>query len=554
MDLLQALFEPRAQGTVRFLSERAFFLTFESLFGLEALPYRIFILALFAASCVLLAAVTRRLSGSAMAGVLAPMFWTISVGVAAAIGWASSTNQIFLAFFVLATFLFFLDRRPIASWTAYLLGFGALESMLMLPALLMAYALLYDRSRLRSAAWYLIPAGAFAWLHLVVIPKPSVDSAYQMHWGLADLAATAIVYWEWSAGSMLASALLGLLLVAAVSWRAANREWTPLFGLLWFALLLAPVLPLRDHTLHYYLAAPVTGLAIALAAVTASLLKQGWIWRLAAVAAAGLFAAGHVTKNRETIEWNREKSRDVRQLVRGVERARQLHPRASILLDGISDTLFWDGIFDNPFRILGIDRVYLAPGAEQAITEHQEWGGINRWVIPPASVRELFRYDAAVVYRPEGELLVNVTGKWRDRAARLGEELSGYVNVGDPAFDRQLGDGWFPIHNRSRWMGRRATVRLSTRSAAGGELVVSGWCPAGLVAAGPVELEILADGRSLGKRKTSEGDALFELSYPLANSMRGRDGFDIELRLSRTFRPPEDGRDLGFVLGTIQIR
>ncbi len=39
-DLPHAIFAPEAQGTVRVLSERLFFLIFTPLFGLNALPYR----------------------------------------------------------------------------------------------------------------------------------------------------------------------------------------------------------------------------------------------------------------------------------------------------------------------------------------------------------------------------------------------------------------------------------------------------------------------------------------------------------------------------------
>ena len=44
-DLLHVLFTPEAQGTVRVFSERVFFLTFSSLFGLHALPYHLWALA-----------------------------------------------------------------------------------------------------------------------------------------------------------------------------------------------------------------------------------------------------------------------------------------------------------------------------------------------------------------------------------------------------------------------------------------------------------------------------------------------------------------------------
>src|ERR1700681_231629 len=40
-DLLQALFAPKAQGTIRTLSERLSFLTFSSLFGLNIVPFKV---------------------------------------------------------------------------------------------------------------------------------------------------------------------------------------------------------------------------------------------------------------------------------------------------------------------------------------------------------------------------------------------------------------------------------------------------------------------------------------------------------------------------------
>ena len=40
-DVIHTLFAPAAQGTIRPWSERGFFLLFESLFGLDSLPFRI---------------------------------------------------------------------------------------------------------------------------------------------------------------------------------------------------------------------------------------------------------------------------------------------------------------------------------------------------------------------------------------------------------------------------------------------------------------------------------------------------------------------------------
>ena len=70
--LISTLFRPMAQGTVRPLSERLFFLGFWQLFGMEALPYRALVFGTQFLNLVLITIITRRLTGSAVAGFLAP--------------------------------------------------------------------------------------------------------------------------------------------------------------------------------------------------------------------------------------------------------------------------------------------------------------------------------------------------------------------------------------------------------------------------------------------------------------------------------------------------
>src|SRR5262249_17621139 len=75
-DLIRVVFTPKAQGTIRFLSERLFFLTFSSLFGLHVLPYRVWVLATWFADLTLAALIGTRLTGSRAAGVIAAVLWT----------------------------------------------------------------------------------------------------------------------------------------------------------------------------------------------------------------------------------------------------------------------------------------------------------------------------------------------------------------------------------------------------------------------------------------------------------------------------------------------
>ncbi len=90
-----ALFHPFAQGTVRTLSERAYFLVFSSLFGLNVIPFRIAAFLTQFAAIGFLMAVLRRLSGSALAAFLAPLLWCCAAPMAMALGgrWGYNANS-----------------------------------------------------------------------------------------------------------------------------------------------------------------------------------------------------------------------------------------------------------------------------------------------------------------------------------------------------------------------------------------------------------------------------------------------------------------------------
>src|SRR5208283_3496661 len=62
-DLGPALFAPKAHGNIRPLGENAYFLVLSSLFGVEALPFRVVAFATQMASLVLLGSIAGRLTG-----------------------------------------------------------------------------------------------------------------------------------------------------------------------------------------------------------------------------------------------------------------------------------------------------------------------------------------------------------------------------------------------------------------------------------------------------------------------------------------------------------
>src|SRR5437867_3940106 len=74
-DLWRALFQPAAQGTIRPLSERAFFISFFAMFGANALPFHLWAFVTQLANLFLLSRIAQRLTGSAAAAISAPVLW-----------------------------------------------------------------------------------------------------------------------------------------------------------------------------------------------------------------------------------------------------------------------------------------------------------------------------------------------------------------------------------------------------------------------------------------------------------------------------------------------
>ena len=92
-NLWTLLFEPQAQGTIRPLSERTFFMALNGLFGFDALPFRIAVFLTQIANLLLLSTVAWRLTKSRAAGFLAPVLWICNNTLATVMSWTAAYNQ-----------------------------------------------------------------------------------------------------------------------------------------------------------------------------------------------------------------------------------------------------------------------------------------------------------------------------------------------------------------------------------------------------------------------------------------------------------------------------
>ena len=571
--LWKALFSPRAQGTVRPWSERAFFLGFYALSGLDALPFHIWTFLTQFANLALVASIARRLAGSRVAAFWAALFWAANSSLAWVMAWSSAYNQALCAFFLLLAFYFLLrfietgrQRYEVLEWAVYLAGFGAQELNVVYPALAAGYTLLCARKHFRRTLPLFIPAVVYTVLHMVLVPPPGTG-LYAMHFD-ASIFRTLATYWSWTAGpawlltpwgTPFAWVIAGIVLVTAALlgfavWRAARGDRLPVFYLFWYLAVLGPLLPLRDHVTEYYPYVPSIGLAMLGGLGMAVAWKGRAPWKAAAALVAVVYLVLSVPRGWDTAAWLYRRSRKVERVVLGLERAHQLHPDKVLLLHGVGDDLFAPAMVDRPYRLFGAS-VFLTPETQRQIHVRPEYGDISEFVLPPDVTEKALARDAVAVYDVTGDRLKNITTLYDGLFAYRGKTSTPRrVEAGNPLMAYLLGPEWFPVESNARWMPKRATLRIGGPRSAAEKLYMQGICPAATLAAGPVDVTVAADGIALAPVRIAPDRGAFEFTFALPVSLAGRESIEIAVEVSRTLQSKEDTRPLGLSFGLFEIR
>ena len=470
----EAFFQPRAQGTFRPLSERLFFYFFYGWFGFDAFPYRLLVFGTQIVNLWLLAALTNRLTGKRLAGFAAASLWGVHHGLSSSMTWTSAYNQVLCAFFLLLSFLLFLrfaesgrKRYYAAQWITFALGLGALETMVVYPAVLLAYVLIAHRRLWRHAAVMLPGSAAFAWMQLSAAPTAS-EGVYQTNFGLASLAAG---FWHYTQRALVADEIASLaiaMVIAAVAF-AAYQAWRGVllgvFMLAWFAITLGPYLPLPDHRLDYYLVLPSMGIAM-LTGWAASLAFVAFgsgarpalgssppagavvqkpqtaaessrlrlvetiferapariVFQVGVVLFAGTFVFASAGRADREVSYFQPLSLAVKQLVSDTSRVRAEYPGKTILLANVPEMVFYLSMVHDAFRAVGVYDVYLTPDSrisQRADVEHP----IEQYFFPASETLIALERRQALVFDASGPRLLNITPRYSKLAPlKLGGE------------------------------------------------------------------------------------------------------------------------------------
>ena len=576
-DLWQALFAPKAQGTIRPWSERGFFMLYSKIFGLEALPYRITVFVTQIFALFLLSRLTLRLTGCILAAFLAPLLWGVNAALGTSLSWTSAYNQIMCAAFLLGALLLWIryadtaERKYyLAQFAVFLIGFGALEINIIYPGLVIAWCVLAQRwKQLPAAIPMALVSVAYFLYHNAVAPT-ATSGPYALH-ADASMLSTLGYYWKNAFGGRPLSNLMlpawfiqlgqqapwpltiGFLVAVIAAIRA--RRWMALFGFAWFLGALVPVLPLRDHISDYYLTIPTIGIAIA----AADALSRLWMWRPWAGATAlaitvFLYAVPSGWAGRGIAIYNRDRSTDAEKLVFGVQRARELHPNQAILLTDVSTELFWSAMNDKPFRLLGLDNVFLAPGAENGIQDYPALGDLKSFLFPEGQVVQLLNGNQAVVYSAAEGRLRNITRTYKEIApSRWKPGLPHRVDAGNPLFAQCFFDGWYPAEGGNRWMGKRGVLELRGPDKAGESLSLQGYLSKAVLGGRPMNLTVHVDEHTFPPLTLDQPDSELLHDFPLPDSLTGREKVRIVLEVDRAFVPEGETRELSILFGSIGI-
>jgi hypothetical protein len=402
-DVLKMLFAPKAHGNIRPWSENLFFFAFYRIFGVNPLPFRIFIFATAAANVVLLCTLVRTLTGSALASAGAAIFWLANPAITPIFCWTCIYNATQYLFFVLLALLLFIRGKYWMQVAVFVLGLGSLETMVMYPVVASLYAWLYDRSKFRGTLPLYLVSAAYTAVHFLAAPA-AASGPYSIYFDrrifstLATYVQMALgperlghFHWTWPAGLVIAGTVVMALGVLAAMFAAGRAG---ILGAGWFLAFLVPVLPLPDHIFDYFLAGPAIGLAIILGGAIASR------WRVAAMIFGSVYLAIAMPAAWDVMTWERNRSYIARDLVLGVVRYDREHPGKTILVTGIDTDQFIVAFSAVPFELYGMHNVFLAPGAERKINDGGALAPL--YVLPPDKALPQIESGQAVVLEVHG--------------------------------------------------------------------------------------------------------------------------------------------------------
>lgn len=574
---VDAMFTPMAQGTIRPWSERGFFMLMTYLFGIHALPFRIWIFANQCLNVFLVMLVTRRLTESSLAAFIAPFFWLVNVSLVRPMTWSSSYNEVLCSTFLLGSTYLFIRyvksgdlRFYWAQWATFILGFGALELNFVYPCIAALYAFMFSRRHLPAtlpmavaSAIYVIAdrcvaghVAAGTYYYDLSFAAPALWKTFTAYWKIM-LGFTAFSNWSnWPHWLIFVCiALITGSLAMFVLRQARQKDYAPAFASGWFFIVLTPLLPMYHHVTDYYLTVPSIGIAMVGAIGISSAWQRGRLIAVAASAVAALYFLPSADTLCREMTYFYERGENARTLVQSVAYAKSIHPGKAVLLQNIDDDTFWASIYHSPFRIFGWHDVFVLDDCRSAIRRLPQMKDFDRQFIPRYAAFSFLDQGAAVVYRREGQQYRNVTQSYTLAAeSQPLPALDRSIDLGNQTYSDQIGAGWYGQEKGFRWSQKRAVVYLPAPRDKNEKLRVHGFVTPDVVKDAPIHLTLKIDGHAAAMKTIQAPMNEFAFVCDVPCELIGRTRMEVGVDVDRTTRPKGDGRELGLAFDSFAIQ
>jgi hypothetical protein len=432
-----------------------------------------------------------------------------------------------------------------------------METTVVYPAIAIGYTVLCAPRFIRKTLPLVTGSILYLALSYWFIPKATAGP-YRIHidWHLPG---TLLKYWVvaldptsrredyWP--NLVVPSVLTVAIGAFVILRWLRRDRLPAFFLCWFVVAIAPVLPLRDQFQPYYLTVAAIGIAMLAAHAFALAWRSPRWWSRAVVVCVALavVAPSILLSRRESRVW-RSRGLRAEAVVLGARDVHDRHPDWMIFLDRVDTRLFWDIFPDEAFRAAETPAVYLTPSTAAQIAQLRPAPAPAKYALAIGSVPDL---DRTIVFDASASPMRDITRAYINNLTDI-SQLPSRIDLASTLFDSFLGGAWHKPEAGFRWMGKQASIRLASPRQAGQALHIVAHCGAELLAAGPLTFEVSVNGAALPSVNLRPGRQ--DLSFPLPSEAASRQDLTVGLQVSRTFRPPGDGRDLGLPVVSIEVR
>jgi len=195
------------------------------------------------------------------------------------------------------------------------------------------------------------------------------------------------------------------------------------------------------------------------------------------------------------------------------------------------------------------------PEDEAAIGPGPQLGDARLLFAERNAARFSLARNRAVVLDVSGNNVRDITAQYvASEGIQKDDAVPARVDVGSDAMADQLGGSWYANEGGYRWMGKRATVTLHGPLTPVDKLYLTGFCPAAVVQSGPLRMDVSVDGQKLTPASLREPNSRFSLAFDLPSTLAGRKVVEVAVEVDHTLAASADGRKLGIIFGTFEIR